>query len=624
MSPPPSTSAAAPARAVGTIIAGRYQIESLIGQGGMGDVYLVKHTVMRKRLALKLLRPELSQVAEFSARFEREAMAAANIDHPHVAAATDCGKAEDGTLFLALEFIEGRSLRDVISDGPLSLRRALHITQQVASAMVRAHELGIVHRDIKPDNIMLTHREGDPDFVKVLDFGLAKLSSSAGMGETGKAAEKLTQFGEIFGTPQYMAPEQTAGGEVDGRTDLYALGMILFEMLAGRLAYEGKTASDFLRHQLATPLPSFAQRAPLVAVPPWAEALTRKLCEKQPNERFASAAAFLDALESAVEANNLVLVPQRARSSSPSMQNAPAAPHSIGNSQPQAVSGSSAVLPIPSTARVVPQTASMVMFLGAVGRAQKRMPGPLQRMSPEKLGALAGILGLLMLAGPLLVIWLVRADSLEEPKTRSPGKRLARSTPTSVSTNVPAVHLAVAQADLLRNQALAHVLKGETESALKAIAQLSRDQPAALDEPEIARFLTRQALSPKEETATALLRTIEKDFGDRGVDLLLAWSERAPLRQRARYTASLANLKHRSDFSPATLALLELGLATTCEQKQAALPRVKESADARALPLVQALLSQRGCMAFGLGDCWECLRSSPLIDETLTALSGRP
>ncbi len=145
------TEVAAPAsctRPVGSIIAGRYQIESALGQGGMGDVYLVKHTVMRKRLALKLLRPEISTVPELAARFEREAMAAAHIDHPHVAAATDCGKAEDGTLFLALEYVEGRSLRAALQEGPLPVARALHIAHQIASALSRAHELGIVHRDL--------------------------------------------------------------------------------------------------------------------------------------------------------------------------------------------------------------------------------------------------------------------------------------------------------------------------------------------------------------------------------------------------------------------------------------------------------------------------------------------
>lgn len=153
---PASPGAAPPASAahplIGKVIAGRYLVESVLGQGGMGDVYLVRHTVMRKRLALKLLRPEISHVKEFAARFEREAMAAANIDHPHVAAATDCGKTEDGTLFLALEYIEGQSLRQRIADGPLPLTRALHIAHQVAAAMSRAHELGIIHRERRAKN----------------------------------------------------------------------------------------------------------------------------------------------------------------------------------------------------------------------------------------------------------------------------------------------------------------------------------------------------------------------------------------------------------------------------------------------------------------------------------------
>ena len=297
--PRPPAGASLPPRAAGSIVAGRYQIESVLGQGGMGDVYLVRHTVMRKRLALKLLRPEISHVAEFAARFEREAMAAANIDHPHVAAATDCGKAEDGTFFLALEYVEGQSLRQALQGGPLPLTRALHIAHQVASAMVRAHELGITHRDLKPENIMLTRRDGDADFVKVLDFGLAKLSAGATPGDTAATAQKLTQLGEIFGTPQYMAPEQTTGGEADGRTDLYALGMILFEMLAGRLPFDGNNISDFLRHQLATPLPPLRKRAPQIEVPERIEALVRRLCEKRPEDRFQSAEQFLEALEHA-------------------------------------------------------------------------------------------------------------------------------------------------------------------------------------------------------------------------------------------------------------------------------------------------------------------------------------
>jgi serine/threonine-protein kinase len=171
-------SAASPSEAlglVGRVLSERYRIESLLGEGGMGAVYLAEHLLMRKRFAVKVLHAEMTRMPEMVARFEREAMAAAHIEHPNVAAATDFGKLDNGAFFLVLEYVEGTSLRDLIEKGALEPRRALHIAHQMASALARAHALGIVHRDLKPENVMLVQRDGDPDFVKVLDFGIAKV-----------------------------------------------------------------------------------------------------------------------------------------------------------------------------------------------------------------------------------------------------------------------------------------------------------------------------------------------------------------------------------------------------------------------------------------------------------------
>jgi serine/threonine protein kinase len=163
---------------VGTTISGRYQVEKQLGEGGMGAVYLVQHTAMRKRFALKVLNSKTAQLPEMVARFEREAMAAAHVEHPNITVAVDFGKTDDGALYLVLEYLEGQRLRDAIA-GPLELRRALHIARQIASALERSHELGVIHRDLKPENIMLVSRQGDRDFVKVLDFGLAKGTTEA-------------------------------------------------------------------------------------------------------------------------------------------------------------------------------------------------------------------------------------------------------------------------------------------------------------------------------------------------------------------------------------------------------------------------------------------------------------
>src|SRR3984957_16456924 len=206
----PSLRPGGPESLVGHTLSGRYLIERLIGEGGMGAVYQAEHTHMRKRLAVKVLHPEMSRLPEVVARFGREAMAAAHIDHPNVAAATDFGKLEDGSFFLVLEFVEGRSLREAINEGRLELGRAMHVTRQIASALGRAHALGIVHRDLKPENVMLVARDGDPDFAKVLDFGIAKVPIGGLIGEpqkTGQTGPVLTQLGMVYGTPEYMAPE---------------------------------------------------------------------------------------------------------------------------------------------------------------------------------------------------------------------------------------------------------------------------------------------------------------------------------------------------------------------------------------------------------------------------------
>src|SRR4051812_30009283 len=166
---PTATSAPAGTSLVGQVVSGRYRIQKLLGEGGMGAVYLAEHTLMRKRVALKLLHAEMSTDEEVLTRFRREAEAAAHVEHPNVAAATDFGQTEDGAFFLVLEYVEGTSLRDVLNDkGAMSAVRALHVGRQIAFALERAHAAGIVHRDLKPENVMLVHKGDDPDFVKVL------------------------------------------------------------------------------------------------------------------------------------------------------------------------------------------------------------------------------------------------------------------------------------------------------------------------------------------------------------------------------------------------------------------------------------------------------------------------
>ncbi len=277
---------------VGSVLADRYRIDSLLGEGGMGRVYAAEHVLMRKRLAIKILHRELTTVPDVVARFEREAMAAANIEHPNVAAATDFGKLPDGSVFLVLEFVQGKNLRDEIAEGPMPVERALHITRQMASALAAAHALDIVHRDLKPENVMLVNKGGDPDFAKVLDFGIAKVP----IGEAGTTGKAITKVGMVFGTPEYMAPEQALGQPVDGRADLYALGVIVYEMLAGVRPFSSKSAVGILGQQLSKDPPPFSERAQGLVIPPAVERLVMRLLAKEAGERFQTASDVVNAL----------------------------------------------------------------------------------------------------------------------------------------------------------------------------------------------------------------------------------------------------------------------------------------------------------------------------------------
>jgi serine/threonine-protein kinase len=280
--------------AVGDVVAERYRIDALLGQGGMGVVYRAEHLHLRKPLALKVLLSEWSSIPEVVARFEREAVAASNIQSPHVAAATDFGRLPNGSFFLVMEYVSGCTLRSVLEGGALAPARALHILRGIVSGLHAAHSLGIVHRDMKPENVMLIERDGDPDFVKLLDFGIAKVAGFGGAGPGG-TSNPLTQVGAVIGTPDYMAPEQGLGESTDVRTDLYSVGVMLFEMLAGQRPFQGEAVTVIMKH-VSAEVPELP-----VAVADGAgegvSAILRRLLQKKVGDRFPSAADLLAAID---------------------------------------------------------------------------------------------------------------------------------------------------------------------------------------------------------------------------------------------------------------------------------------------------------------------------------------
>jgi eukaryotic-like serine/threonine-protein kinase len=290
----------------GTLVAKRYRVVGFLGEGAMGAVYRVEDQQSHKPRALKVLHAGMSSQREAVVRFEREAIAAGKIAHPHVAAATDFGRMPDGSFFLVLEFVAGRSLRAELDDGPLEPRRAIRIMQGAVAGVAAAHAKGIVHRDLKPENIMLVDQDGNRDFVKVLDFGIAKVTDVRSAGH-GNVAQTLTKAGTVIGTPDYMSPEQALGRAVDVRSDLYSLGVVFYELLTGSAPFRGGAAT-LLRQQVMEeppplPLDVIEDGDPLLAE------MLRKLLAKKPADRFQTAAevmAVLDTVSGALATKGVV------------------------------------------------------------------------------------------------------------------------------------------------------------------------------------------------------------------------------------------------------------------------------------------------------------------------------
>jgi eukaryotic-like serine/threonine-protein kinase len=270
----------------------RYRLLRRLGVGGMGAVYEVEHVQLHKHFALKMLREELSQNELFRRRFLREARAASAVTHPHIVDISDFGETPDGRVFFVMELLEGRDLQELLeAEGRLSWPRAQEILIQVAAALEAAHRRGVIHRDVKPSSCFLVALpdQGDEVFVKVLDFGIAKVSSSLD-----KSTAQLTSTQEIFGTIAYMAPEMAMGTSDDFRSDIYALGVMMYRMLVGELPFTEGTPFQILSQHVSTPPPPPRSRQP--SIPEGVEAIILKAMAKDPGHRFSSMGEFVRAL----------------------------------------------------------------------------------------------------------------------------------------------------------------------------------------------------------------------------------------------------------------------------------------------------------------------------------------
>ena len=386
---------------VGSIIAERYHVLKKLGEGGMGQVYLAEHVKMGRKSAVKVMNPGMVHDADAISRFNREAANASRINHPNVAGIYDFGETSEGLIYLAMEFIEGESLTSLVEKaGALPPMRAADIAKQAADGLAVAHDMGIVHRDLKPDNIMIAKNRDGSDCVKVVDFGIAKAA--------GAENQKVTKTGLVVGTPEYMSPEQLAGDKLDPRSDIYSLALVAYNMLTGKLPFEGETAQESMIMRLTDDPKPLTATKPDVSWTKEVQDVMGKALQRKRDDRYRTASEFGNALYMAVEH-----MPKQAPAAATQM---------IG-----AMDGATAVLTAPPPTRVDASAPAAVPVTAPT--PTPTVPAPVASGSRKSLIPMFGGLGALAAAG-IAAFFILTKDGPAAVKADS----TAATPPVAVNT----------------------------------------------------------------------------------------------------------------------------------------------------------------------------------------------
>lgn len=604
------TIAEPPGSLVGQTLGGRYRVTALLGSGGMGAVYRAEHTQLLKTVALKVLNPEMASHREAMLRFEREAMVSARIVHPHVVNATDSGRLPDGSLYLVLEYVSGQSLRDLRdAEAPLAPARALGIGAQIADALAAAHKAEIVHRDLKPGNVMVLSHDGNPEFVKVLDFGLARV-----LGETGPAEEPLTRTGSIFGTPEYMSPEQARGEVVDHRADLYSLGVILYELLAGKPPFQAPELVAVLIKHIQEPPPPLPTEVPA----PIAEYVL-SLLEKHPDRRPSDARQVSKALRRLAPQPLPILSTMPPDPGSTTLdrggvRHSPA-PSTLGGWRDAVANIEWAALARSSLTGLRPW---LVRAGALVARGLRLARAALARFGNVRKDVRLGLLGALIgviAVGLTTALW---------PDVPSELRDRARQGEPEALGAIAALPPKKRGAETSVALATGYFGAGQLGPALDAVSEaLAIDEDVA-ELPEVLSGVRRAA--DDAATRERALMLAAKSLGKSGVDLLFdVWSSTGAKTPATRSAKKwLDDDAVRAEASPAAMVALQIREVKGCTAARDLLPRVKDVGDERSLLPLKRFQSGSGCGFLGLEDCYSCLRKESTLDEAIAAVSARP
>lgn len=603
---------------VGQTVAQRYKIAGLLGRGGMGAVYLAEHTELHKQVALKVLHRYMSTNEEVVARFEREAVAAGRLAHPSIVAATDFGRLEDGSFYLALEYVDGMSLADELLEcGAFEEKRAVSIAFQVNDALCTAHASGIVHRDLKPDNVLLVKMEDGSELVKVVDFGIAKVSLEE------EEQEGLTRAGLVFGTPEYMSPEQAMGHTVDARSDLYGVGMLLYEMLSGSSPFRAQEVTEMLAKQITEPPPPLPD-----SISPRLRDLVMWLLRKDPDDRPDDAESLAEALAGLAHELNYTLPPPRTNtrarsegSRKPSTKAIPKAQASdadgdVGQSRAKARGK------IPLWIPIVALSVGVALGVGAMLTNQEAVPSVVKQEERELIDSEQQLLAEASGGDRDAIFELRKLATVKD-------KELEKSGPVGKG------EMATMANEEVSKQANRYFTLGRGYSIIKhhtASIEMYREavrlDPHLSEESELLLDV-RQAIAARDAVDDGLDFALNS-LGSHGADIIydvyldhLGEAGMTPVVARAMKLARSDELLENA--TPALRVALRLQQAKFCGEYRDIIPDAVKYADDRSLLKLEALQNTRGCGSDAMNDCFICLRKDDIdLDGAVAHARSHP